>query len=45
MMYERRHFFVDDCGRLPTLLEEVEERLVRAHETYNNLLSIKISVM
>ena len=40
-MYECRHFFADDCERLPTSLEAVEELLVTAHDAYSNLLSVK----
>ena len=41
LMYERRHFFVDDCESLPTSLEVVEELLVDAHQACTNILSIE----
>ena len=40
-MYERRHFFEDECERLPTSLEAVEGLLVNANETYSNILSTR----
>ena len=42
LMYERRHFFVDGCERLPTSLEAVEELLVNAHEAFSNIVSIEL---
>ena len=39
-MYECRHFFADDCERLPTSLEAFEELLADAHNAYSDILSV-----
>jgi hypothetical protein len=40
-MYERRHFFEDDCERLPTSLKVKPELLYNAHDAFEHILSVK----
>ena len=42
LMYECQLFFENDCERLPTSLEAVEGLLVKANETCNTILCIKL---
>ena len=45
LMYECRHFFEDDCERLPTSLKVKPELLVNAHEAVEHILSVKVPIV
>ena len=44
-MYERRHFFEDDCERLPTSLKVKPEVLVNAHEAFEHILLCEVLIV
>ena len=44
-MYECRHFFEDDCERLPTSLKVKPELLVNAHDATEHILSVKVPIV
>jgi hypothetical protein len=40
-MYECRHFFEDDCERLPTSLKVKPELILNAHDAFEHIVSVK----
>ena len=46
LIYERRHFYEDDCEQLPTSLKTIPELLFKAHEAYEHIFfCVKVPVV